>query len=156
MVVIMDRAAALSILFDEVVATFHRLRALAAELHGRGEPTAADRGVLRSLVQHGPQTVPQLARARPVSRQHIQLVVDKLLQECLVESAENPSHRRSKLVRPTAKGRALLAAMSRREARLLRRFNPGATLARIEEAAATLRIVNARLTRLRSSQEEKP
>jgi hypothetical protein len=46
--------------------------------------------------------------------------------------------------------------MSRREARLLRRFNPGATLARIEEAAATLRIVNARLTRLRSSQEEKP
>src|SRR5215813_8522065 len=64
--------AAMQEVFDEAVSLFHLLRALAARLHGQGEMTAARRGILRGLERLGPQSVPQLARARPVSRQHIQ------------------------------------------------------------------------------------
>jgi hypothetical protein len=40
--------------------------------------TAGKRGVLKGLDRLGPQTVPQMARARPVSRQHIQTLVNRL------------------------------------------------------------------------------
>ena len=73
------KAAALAVLFDAAVALFHRLRATAGEVHGQGEPTAGRRGVLRDLSRLGPQTVPQMARRRPVSRQHIQLLVNGLV-----------------------------------------------------------------------------
>ena len=63
-------------------------------------------GLLRSLKLAGPQTVPQLARARPVARQHIQRLADECAQAGLIEFIANPAHKRSKLVRLTAKGEA--------------------------------------------------
>ena len=113
------KAAALAGLFDAAVALFHRLRATAGEVHGQGEPTAGRRGVLRDLSRLGPQTVPQMARRRPVSRQHIQLLVNGLVEDGFAETAENLGHRRSHLVRLTPEGRALVEGMLRREARVL-------------------------------------
>jgi DNA-binding MarR family transcriptional regulator len=101
---------------DETTALFHLLHAVAAQLHGGGEFTAGRRGVLRGLDRFGPQTVPQMARARPVSRQYIQSLVNDLEAEGLVETIENPAHRRSRLVRLTPRGAGTLAAMYRREA----------------------------------------
>src|SRR5436190_234471 len=95
-------SSSLGALIDETVALFHRLRAAAAAIHGEGELSAARRGVLRSLARAGAQTVPQIAAARPVSRQHIQTVVDALVADRLVETTDNPAHRRSVLVRLTA------------------------------------------------------
>lgn len=69
-------------------------------------------GLLRSLKVDGPQTVPQLARARPVARQRIQRLVDECANADLVEFGDNPAHRRSKLVRLTAKGEATCAEIS--------------------------------------------
>lgn len=109
---------ALQDVFDQTVSLFHRLRALAAQLHGQGELTAARRGILRELDRLGPRTVPQMARARPVSRQHIQTEVNELEAEGLVELVENIAHKRSRLVRLTPKGKAVLEAMNRREAEL--------------------------------------
>lgn len=112
-------ASALSRLFDETASLFHRLRAVSSEVHGQGELSAGRRGVLRSLYHLGPQTVPQLARARPVSRQHIQILVNGLLKDALVATGENPAHRRSPLLRLTSKGKRHLEAMQKRELRLL-------------------------------------
>ena len=106
-------------LFGETVALFHRLRAVADQLYGQGEMSGARRGVLRSLDRLGPQTVPQMARARPVSRQHIQAVVNPLVEEGFVEFIDNPAHKRSHLVRLTPKGKESVGAMNRREAKLL-------------------------------------
>jgi DNA-binding MarR family transcriptional regulator len=106
-------------LFDATTALFHRLRATAVEVHGQGEPTAGRRGVLRDLHHWGAQTVPQMARRRPVSRQHIQTLVNGLMADGLVEVVDNPAHRRSHHVILTATGRALVEAMGRRETRLL-------------------------------------
>jgi DNA-binding MarR family transcriptional regulator len=68
-------------------------------------------GVLRMLVKSGPQTVPEMARSRPVSRQHCQTICNTLEAEGLVEFVDNPKHKRSKLVRATKKGRARFDAM---------------------------------------------
>ena len=113
------KAAALDELFDATTALFHRLRVVAAEVHGEGELTAGRRGILRDLDRRGAQTVPQMARRRPVSRQHVQMLVNGLREDGLVEKTDNPAHRRSHLLRLTPRGRAAVDAMRRREARLL-------------------------------------
>jgi len=132
---------ALGELMDETVLLFHRLRAVAEEVHGQGEASAGRRGVLRSLARGGPQTVPQLARARPVSRQHIQSLVNALAADGLVELVANPAHKRSPLVRLTAAGARRIEAMAARERTLLGVLRIGVTQAELRSAAETLRRV---------------
>ena len=117
--VVDGRAEALGAVLDETVALFFRLRAVAERLHGQGEGTSGRRAVLRELRGKGPKTVPQMARARPVSRQSMQVTVDGLAGDGLVELARNPAHKRSKLVRLTPRGENLLSEMDRREAEAL-------------------------------------
>jgi DNA-binding MarR family transcriptional regulator len=111
--------AATQALFTEVVGLFHRLRILADQLHGQDGMTTGLRSILFELDRSGPRTVPQMARARPVARQHIQGLVDQLRERRLVELKDNPAHRRSHLVRLTDAGRALVEGMNRRETDLL-------------------------------------
>jgi len=117
-----ETAREMQMLFTEVVALFHRLKAVAAELHGEAGVTAAMRGVLNQLDGEGETTVPRMARRRPVSRQHIQNVVNRLLERDLVRYEENPDHRRSKLVKLTPDGLRLVRQMRDREASLLGHF----------------------------------
>lgn len=137
--------AALDTLFEEVVALFHRLRAVAAEVHRLGATSAGLRGVLRDLDRQGPQTVPQLARRRPVSRQYMQMLVRRLRSEGLVEIGENPAHRRSHLVRLTPAGRQMLETMARRETDLLRRVGSVASPEDLQVAVRVLRTVREAL-----------
>ncbi len=65
-------------------------------------------GVLRSLKTEGPQTLVQLARSRPVSRQRIQRIAAELGAKRFVEFRENPAHMRSKLLHLTPKGESFL------------------------------------------------
>ena len=64
-------------------------------------------------------SVPQMARARLVSRQHIQSHVNGLQREGLVELAENPAHKRSHLARLTPEGKEAVHSVKQREAELL-------------------------------------
>jgi DNA-binding MarR family transcriptional regulator len=139
------RAAALAELFDEVRLFFHRMRAVAAHVHGQGEESGGRRGVLRELARLGPRTVPEMARARPVSRQHIQSLVNGLVDDGLVEIAPNPAHRRSGLVRATERGRALVAEMERREARVLGTIGVAPREQELRAAAALLRSLRSLL-----------
>jgi DNA-binding MarR family transcriptional regulator len=68
-------------------------------------------GILRMLVKEGPQTVPEMARSRPVSRQHCQTIANALEAQGLVEFVDNPKHKKSKLVRATRKGRDRFQSM---------------------------------------------
>lgn len=125
-------------LMDATAALFHRLRAAAARLHDRGELSAARRDVLRALERQGERTVPEMARARSVSRQHIQLLVNALADEGLVERVDNPAHRRSRLVRLSTAGRALLRGMQAREAEALHALDLGIDPWRLREATQVL------------------
>lgn len=134
-----DPLATLQDVFDQTVRLFHLLRALAEQLHGQGELTAGRRGILRDLDRPGPQTVPQMARARPVSRQHIQTEVNQLEAEGLVELVENSAHKRSRLVRLTARGKAALEAMYQREAAFYATFQLPLSADQLRETAEALR-----------------
>jgi DNA-binding MarR family transcriptional regulator len=136
-----DPSPALLRLFDETTALFHRLRTIASQVHGQSELSAGRRGVLRSLDLLGPQTVPQLARARPVSRQHIQMLVNDLLKDELVTTEENPAHRRSPLLRLTSEGKRHLEAMRKRENLVLAHVHPDLSPKQLANAADALQSV---------------
>lgn len=106
----------------ETVRLFHRLRVVMEELHHQGELSSGKSGILKSLDRHGPQTVPQMARARPVSRQYIQTLVNPLLKGHLVERLENPAHKKSPLLSLTERGEKLVQEMKRRERDALERL----------------------------------
>jgi DNA-binding MarR family transcriptional regulator len=60
-----------------------------------------------------------MAREKTVSRQHIQMIVNKLLERGWVECIVNPTHTRSSLIRMTSAGTQLFGVIRRREAKLL-------------------------------------
>lgn len=131
--------SALESVIGETVSLFHRLRAVAEEVHHQGDLTAGKLGVLRDLDLSGPQTVPQMARARPVSRQYIQTLVDQLTDDGHVELVDNPSHKRSRLVRLTPRGKALVDAATRRQAKVFSRLKIGVPEKDLRTAASVLR-----------------
>jgi len=129
---------------DATRALFHVLKVVADDVHGPDGLTAGARGVLQSLYEGGPRTVPQMARQRPVSRQHIQTLVNELLEDGHVVLTANPRHKRSMLVRLTPSGRRLFEGVRSREARLLRAL-------RVEDDAEELHAAAGLLRRLRSA-----
>jgi len=68
--------------------------------------TPSMRAVMETLYPDTEMTVPAIARLQRVSRQHIQLIVKDLLAAELLDTHDNPAHKRSKLVRLTTKGEA--------------------------------------------------
>ena len=95
---------------------FHALAGLSTADPGI---TASQRAVLEILHGRGMRTVPQVAREQGVSRQHIQVVVNALLEAGLVECLDNPDHLRSPLLRLSESGQKTADAVRRREARQL-------------------------------------
>ena len=134
----MNEAELTLAVMNEVRSLMHRMKKAAQELHGGNEATAGKRGVLFSIAEEGPQTVPQLARSRPVSRQHIQILVNALRRQKLVRVVRNPEHRRSPLIELTAAGRRTVKKMRAREAALLKRMR---TLTTKDDLAATVRVL---------------
>jgi DNA-binding MarR family transcriptional regulator len=106
-------------LIEEAVAVHLQLQVLTEELHGHSELSRACRGILQDFYRLGPRTVPQLARGRPVSRQNVLMLVNRLITEGLAESMRNPEHKRSYLVCLTPRGKTLLEEMWSRETALL-------------------------------------
>ncbi len=87
------------------------------QITGPGEEAfpMGGRAVLQALLEHGLQTVPQIARRRGTSRQNIQILVNGLRAAGWVEMAANPAHRRSELVQLTGNGRGLVNKIAAEE-----------------------------------------
>jgi len=141
------QVAALGELLDEAVLLARRLSALAAELHGEARLSGEGRNLLRELNRGGPQTVPQLARLRSVTRQHVQALVNPLAEQGYVEFVHNPAHRRSHLVRLTSSGMTHLAELDHRESAALSRLEIQASPEDVAAAAGVLRAVRGALRR---------
>lgn len=104
--------------------------------------TAADRAVMEFLYPDTELTVPDIARRYQVSRQHVQVTVNRLLDQELVINVENPRHKRSSLLRLTQNGREKFAAIRRHEGALLDEIFAGLNP---EEVAATRRTLETLL-----------
>lgn len=95
------------------------------------------RAVLDQLRRHGPMTVPQIGRSQSLSRQFVQRMVNEA--GALVELVDNPAHRRSRLVRLTDEGRALINGVTDREHEQLRAVAELVTDAEVAGTRAVLR-----------------
>jgi len=107
-----SKGEAIADLMLEAAQFFFRMRAMGQKTGLITSWGAGAFGFMRSLALTGPLTVPQIAKMRPVSRQRMQRLADELAAEGLVEFIGNPQHRRSKLVRLTAKGDARYRELS--------------------------------------------
>lgn len=128
----------LSSLLDETRLLFRALKQWSETLHAELGMTAAMRGVLELILLDGPGTVPDMARARGVSRQHIQQQVDALLERSFVERHDNPAHKRSSMIALTDSGRALIQGMRTAELNALSRMQVGVSDDATAEASLVL------------------
>jgi DNA-binding MarR family transcriptional regulator len=134
----------------EVVLSTFRANGLflaAGDLLAAGEGlTSARWQVLGALALAGrPLTVPQIARRMGLTRQSVQASVNRLLGDALVETAENPDHRRSPLIRLTDRGSARYAALQRRQAEWINELAAGMRVSELSTAAGVLRQLGNRL-----------
>ena len=98
---------------------FRALAGMADEYLGELGITAADRAVLEFLSFGEPLPVPEIAARYDVSRQHVQVTVNRLLDKGLVTVKPNPSHKRSPLIAISTDGRHLFSRIRRREKKLV-------------------------------------
>jgi DNA-binding MarR family transcriptional regulator len=121
-----------------VIELYFRLEAATQAIAGFAQ-AGSEWGAMRSLILDGEQTVPAMARARPVSRQHCQTIVNRLIAQGLAELVENPKHRKSHLVAITKKGRARFKQMTDRFLVAEDRFAPHFTMDEVASATAVVR-----------------
>jgi DNA-binding MarR family transcriptional regulator len=105
-------------LFRDVLAEVFRLRGVLLESSERIAASASlttARWQLLGAVADAPATVSQIARRLGLTRQSVQETTDAMEREGLVTLADNPHHRRARLVTPTARGRRALADLQPRQ-----------------------------------------
>ncbi|MEX0346465.1 MAG: MarR family winged helix-turn-helix transcriptional regulator [Rhizobiaceae bacterium] len=106
-------------LIVEIRGAFHDLAEFSSAANADLAITAAMRAVMEYLDGNGAEAVPNIARAKNVSRQHIQQLADALVETGLAKWKDNPRHKRSALLTLTAEGKKRFAEIRRREARAL-------------------------------------
>ena len=122
-------------LINEVRLLYQSLIQIGEEIHQGSNISMGMRAVLEYLDRNGAVTVPQVARARRVTRQRIQTLVNALLAMNLVEHLPNPASRRSPLISLSTTGTATILDMRRREGR---EMNVSLSDRKILAAAVTL------------------
>lgn len=127
-------------LIDEVRLLYQSLVQIGERLHADSNISLGMRAVLEYLDRSGPATVPTMARARRVSRQRIQTLVNGLADKRLVKAAPNPASRRSPLIEVTSQGRATIHGMRGREAAMLNVPIKASTLRDAAKTLAALRL----------------
>jgi DNA-binding MarR family transcriptional regulator len=136
----------LQAVFTEVVALANQLRKTSGSVAGQESFLSGTWGILGILERPGPQTVPAMARSRALSRQNIQVSVNRLRARGLVSLSANPAHKRSALVELTDRGRSTLAAIVQQQAKSTAALLPYVTESRLVRAARLLRQLRQLLT----------
>ncbi len=96
-------------------------------------------------IDGAPLPVAQIARNMGLTRQAVQRVANVVAEAGLVEFAENPDHRRAKLVCLTAAGRAVLEAINQRQIEWSNRLAERQDVAEIEAALGVMQSFRRRL-----------
>ncbi|GAB7079177.1 MarR family winged helix-turn-helix transcriptional regulator [Megalodesulfovibrio paquesii] len=126
-------------LFMEVFALRDALAAVMDWAHSQSGLSSAQHRVLHVLEGEGKATVPDVAFRLGVTRQHVQLVCNELLEKGFVIRHDNPRHRRSSLFAVSEAGRQGLLASRDAEFALIEGVAPGTDCARVAAATALLR-----------------
>ena len=132
-------------LLNEVRLLYHRMVQVGEQLHADEPVTLGMRAVLEFPLRNGPTTVPDVARSRSVTRQHIQSLVNDLLEQGLIVLEDNPLHKRSSFVTLTKKGERVIQRMRKRESQLYQATKFGVKRNELKTAARTLEHVRGAL-----------
>lgn len=97
------------------------------------------------VVEHGPIPVAHVARVMGLSRQRVQNTADILAESGFIEYAENPHHRRAKLMKLTPKGEAAMTELAARQAAWAADLAAPHTMEALTAAVTLLRQVRERL-----------
>jgi len=100
--------------------------------------TAADRAVMEFLYPDSALTVPDIARRYQVSRQHVQVTANRLLEEGLLSSSDNPQHKRSPLLRLSDLGSNTFEEIRRNENELIEELFSNIEIADVATTKRTL------------------
>ena len=123
-----------------------QLLALAEELARPAGLTAAWWQVLGAVLGE-PGSVSEIARAMGLTRQSVQRIADLLVDRGLAAYADNPAHRRAKLVTPTAAGRDAVAAINPAHASAAKALVAELGASRLAEVLAGMHQLSAALDR---------
>jgi DNA-binding MarR family transcriptional regulator len=135
-------------LIREVRTCFNQLRTLAENLNADLGINPSMRAIMESLSHATPRTVPDLAQERGTSRQHVQKVINGLLDQDLAKSEENPDHKRSVLYLLTAKGEAAFTEVRQREAAPMQTLSDALKQSEITAATGLISRMNQELDQL--------
>ena len=124
-----------------------QLLALAEELARPVGLTAAWWQVLGAALGE-PQSVSDVARAMGLTRQSVQRIADLLVERGLAAYADNPAHRRAKLVTPTPAGRDAVAAINPAHAAAAKALVAELGADRLAEVLAGMHELSAALDRI--------
>ncbi|MCB9762199.1 MAG: MarR family transcriptional regulator [Alphaproteobacteria bacterium] len=126
-----------------VTRAYFPLRALSEQVLRPVGSSTARMAMLRTLAHHGPLTVPDIARMRPVARQGVQRIANEMVRDGYLCWVENPQHKRSRLLALTKEGVAryqeLEALQLQWAERLAARLDPEA----VRDASRALRALRA-------------
>jgi len=126
-------------LINEVRLLYQSLIQIGEQIHEGSNISMGMRAVLEYLEREGASSVPHMARARRVTRQRIQTLVNALMDQGLAIAIDNPASKRSPLIDLTDRGANTILDMRRRESRALK-----VPLGNAEIAAAAKTLANFR------------
>lgn len=130
-------------LVDETIRLNSRLRSVFAAARAGCALNDSEHMVLNAVVEaqrisgRAP-TVAQIGRSMGQARQLVQRAANGLRDAGLIETADNPDHKRAALLRPTDAGIALKQEIDARADAMAEELVPGLDPARVREAAALL------------------
>jgi len=124
---------------------FRQMARVAGENLEAFDITAADRAVLEFLFQHEALSVPEIAERYDVSRQHVQVTVNALLDKRLVTKKANPRHKRSDLIGLSAAGKKCFRKVRQQDAVLVEALFAGIPERQLTTTLNTLKLLNKRL-----------
>ncbi len=90
-------------------------------------------------------TVAQIARRMGLTRQSVQVSVNRCLQDALLEADENPDHRRSPLIELTELGGVTYAELERRQVKWINELAAGLNPSEVWTATRILQELSNRL-----------
>ena len=109
------------------------------------EISAADRAVLEFLYPGESLSVPEIAERYDVSRQHVQVTVNRLADKGLVKTTVNPRHKKSSLISLTKSGNTLFGKVLNRDKRTIDKLFSGLPQTNITVTKRTLAALYERL-----------
>ncbi len=126
--------------------SFNLLRSMADQMHGVLGINTSQRAVMESLAGQNAKTVPDIAREKGVSRQHIQVITNSLIKARLVRSHSNPDDKRTFLMSLTSHGEKNFIEIQKRETIELERLSAAFSANELQSTHDTLQKLNNLVT----------